>query len=98
MNEPGDEQVPGVHVAKLARRSLQHGMLKQLAQKPRYGMTLGMGDILRSRKILLVVSGRHKRAVFKRLMQGPVTSSFPASFVWLHADVTVICDRDAAAQ
>jgi galactosamine-6-phosphate isomerase len=98
MNEPGDQLIPGVHVAKLAPRSLQHGMLKSLVKKPRYGLTLGMGDILRSRKILLVVSGGSKRAVLKRLLDGPVAPNFPASLLWLHSDVTLICDRDAAAR
>ena len=73
-----------------------HGMLKDLPNKPRYGLTLGLGDILRSRRILLVVSGQPKRAVLKRLLQPRVSGRFPASFLWLHSDVTILCDRDAA--
>jgi galactosamine-6-phosphate isomerase len=96
MNEPADQFVPHVHVARLARRSLSHGMLKHLAKKPRYGLTLGMADILHSRRILLVVSGRAKRSVLKRLFEPHVSPRFPASFLWLHPDVTVICDREAA--
>jgi galactosamine-6-phosphate isomerase len=98
MNEPADEFVPHVHVAKLARRSLGHGMLKDLKVKPRYGLTLGLGDILRSRKILLVVSGRPKLDVLKRLLQPQLSGRFPASFLWLHSDVTVFCDSDAASR
>jgi 6-phosphogluconolactonase/glucosamine-6-phosphate isomerase/deaminase len=70
-------------------------MLKSLKEKPRYGLTLGLGDILRSRKILLVVSGKAKQAALKRLLEGPVSGRFPASFLWLHSDTTVICDREA---
>ena len=98
MNEPANEFVPRVHVAKLARRSLGHGMLKHLKAKPRYGLTLGLGDILCSRKILLVVSGRTKRDVLKRLLQPQLSGRFPASFLWLHSDVTILCDRDAASR
>ena len=50
MNEPGDSLVLDVHRAKLTQRSRQHSMLKELKRKPNYGYTLGMGDILRSRK------------------------------------------------
>ena len=96
MNEPADEFVPHAHVSKLSRSSLNHGMLKDLPNKPRYGLTLGLGDILRSRRILLVVSGQPKRAVLKRLLQPRVSGRFPASFLWLHSDVTILCDRDAA--
>jgi putative deaminase/isomerase len=98
MNEPADHMVPGVHVSELARRSLHHGMLKDLAEKLRYGLTLGMGDILRSRKILLVVSGQSKRAILKQVLQPRVSTRLPASFLWLHSDVTILCDRDAAAE
>jgi galactosamine-6-phosphate isomerase len=95
MIEPADEFVPHTHVARLARSSLNHGMLQGLKQKPRFGFTLGVADILQSRKILLVVSGEPKRMVLKRLLKGEISTRFPASFLWLHSDVTVLCDRAA---
>jgi len=98
MNEPADEFVPHAHVSALARTSLNHGMLKDLKHKPRFGLTLGLGDILCSRKILLAVSGRPKRRVLSQLLEGKVSTRFPASFLWLHSDVTIICDREAAAR
>jgi len=96
MNEPGPVAVPYPHVARLATSSQHHALLKDLHPKPRYGMTLGMADILRSRKILLLVSGAAKRLPLERLLQDLVTPQFPASFLWLHADATVLCDRAAA--
>jgi galactosamine-6-phosphate isomerase len=96
MNEPANHFVPHAHVAKLARSSIEHPLLKDLARKPRYGMTLGLGEILRSRKILLLASGASKRAVIQRLLEPRVTTRFPASFLWLHQDATVLCDRNAA--
>ena len=95
MNEPADALIPGPHVARLAGSSRNHAMLKGLARKPSYGLTLGIGDILNSRSILLLVSGRKKRAVLSRLFQPAVSAHFPASFLWLHPDVTVLCDREA---
>ena len=80
LNEPAATQPPGVRVAKLAARSRQSGMLKNAERKPRYGLTLGVGDILRSRKILLLVSGEAKRAVLQRLLQPLVTRGFPRLF------------------
>jgi len=96
MNEPADALIPGPHVAELTRSSQRHPLLQGILKKPRYGLTLGMGDILRSRKILLLVNGRHKRAALKRLMEPRVSTRFPASFLWLHPDATVVCDRQAA--
>jgi len=98
MNEPGAAMTPHVHLAELARSSRHHAMLKTLAKKPRYGLTLGMEDILRSRRILLLVNGKRKRPALSRLMKPLITTRFPASFLWLHSDATVLCDREAAAE
>lgn len=97
MNEPAAAVTPHAHVAELAPSSRHHAMLKTLPKKPRYGLTLGMGDILRSRRILLLVNGKRKRPALRRLMKPIITTRFPASFLWLHPDATVLCDREAAA-
>jgi 6-phosphogluconolactonase/glucosamine-6-phosphate isomerase/deaminase len=55
-----------------------------------------MADILASRKILLLVSGPTKTAILKRTLQPKVATRLPASFLHLHPDVTVLCDRAAA--
>ena len=98
MNEPGRALIPHPHVAKLTRSSQRHPMLNGLRRKPRFGLSLGIGDILRSRKILLLVSGSHKRAVFQRLMEPRITARFPASLVWLHPATRVLCEREAAGE
>ncbi|MBI1840370.1 MAG: 6-phosphogluconolactonase [Verrucomicrobia bacterium] len=94
-NEPAESLQPGVHVAKLARASMGHSMLNAARSKPRYGITLGIADILQSRRVLLLVSGPAKRVPLRRLLEGRVTPRFPASFLWLHPDVTLLCDRAA---
>jgi galactosamine-6-phosphate isomerase len=96
MNEPASACKPFAHVAKLAPISRNHPMLKGLPRKPCYGLTLGLGEILQSRKILLLVSGKQKRTPLQRLMTPEVTPRFPASFLWLHPDATLVCDREAA--
>jgi galactosamine-6-phosphate isomerase len=98
MNEPASAVIPGPHVAKLTPTSQHHPLLEGLTKKPKSGLTLGLGDILRSRKILLVVSGRKKRSALRRLMQPRVSTQFPASLLWLHRDATVLCDRQAAGK
>jgi galactosamine-6-phosphate isomerase len=92
MNEPGREVEPRAHVAKLAPATLRHPMLKTAPTRPLYGLTLGMGDILNSRQILLLVSGEHKKQALARLREPRVTTSFPASLLWLHDDASVLFD------
>jgi galactosamine-6-phosphate isomerase len=96
INEPAEALAPFAHVAALAESSRNHAMLKELIAKPRYGLTLGMADILRSRRMILLVNGKRKSPALRRLMKREVTTRFPASFVWLHPDATVLCDREAA--
>lgn len=97
MNEPDDELIPCAHVSKLTAQSQKHSMLAILKRKPNHGLTLGMADILSSRKILLLVSGPTKTAILKRTLQPRVTTNLPASFLHLHHDVTVFCDRAGAS-
>jgi galactosamine-6-phosphate isomerase len=47
-NEPAEALQPGPHVAQLAAESMQHPMLLRSPARPRYGLTLGIGDICRS--------------------------------------------------
>jgi len=95
MNEPGTTLNPRVHVAGLAPSSSRHSMLKALSRKPRFGLTLGLLDILGSRKIILLVSGQTKRPILQKLLQPRVTTRLPASFLWLHPNSTVLCDQAA---
>ena len=98
MNEPAPHLQPEAHVAHLAEATLRHPMLSHVGNPPSYGLTLGMAEILGSREILLLVSGKAKVEPLKRLLTREITTNFPASFLWLHPRVTLICDRDAAGE
>lgn len=94
-NEPARALRPFAHVARLSAASLKHGMLSAARERPTYGLTLGMANLLASREILLVVSGAHKRDALQRLLAGDLTPRFPATFLWLHPQVTLLCDAAA---
>lgn len=83
-NEPNVHLIPGIHLAQLSTASLAHKMISEAKRKLQHGLTLGMSDILQSRKIMLIVNGKHKSGVLEQLMQEKITTSFPASFLWLH--------------
>lgn len=96
MNEPAPALEPFAHVAELSEETLRHPMLAKASTRPEYGLTLGMAEILAAREILLLVSGAGKRAALQRLMQCEVTTAFPASFLWLHPNWTLLCDAAAS--
>lgn len=94
-NEPADEIDPAVHVAELSETSLAHSMVQHVEGGLSFGLTIGLTEILRSRRVLLLVSGRHKREAIARLLTRQVSTHFPASFLWLHPDATCLCDAEA---
>jgi galactosamine-6-phosphate isomerase len=95
LNEPGDFLTPHCHKASLSPSSLNHPMVRETGVAPKYGLTLGMADILNSRKIILLISGKNKTSITQAFMQKKVDTRLPASFLWLHPDVLCLCDRDA---
>jgi galactosamine-6-phosphate isomerase len=92
LNEPGSSVQPHCHVAKLSAETLGHAMMSGRDAKPAFGLTLGMGDILASRKILLLVTGKGKERAIERFLEATITTELPASFLWLHQDVDVLLD------
>lgn len=94
-NEPADNLQPRAHMSPLSSTSLQHTMIKGTGEPIEYGMTLGMTDILQSKKIILLVNGTHKNAIMQKLTEQQISTQLPASFLWLHANVQCFyCDND----
>ena len=92
LNEPAPNLQPHCHVAKLSAETLGHAMMSDLKAKPAFGLTLGIGDILASRKIVLLVTGKGKERAIARFLEATITTDLPASFLWLHHDVEVFLD------
>jgi len=96
LNEPAAALTAAPHVAFLSPESKRHTMLQQARNRPRFGLTIGLAGVLQSHRILLLVSGAKKARQLKRLLQGPLTTFCPASFLQLHPNLTVVSDAAAA--
>jgi len=98
LNEPGRWLEPGFHMAELAPTTLNHTMVTAAGKAPTYGLTLGIGDILQSKLILLLISGSSKREITRSLLsRRGVAPDLPASFLLLHPNTICLIDRQAAA-
>ncbi len=64
---------------------------------PRYAMTMGIGSIMRSKKIILIATGSSKAEAVKEMINGPVTPGCPASILQQHADTVILLDEAAAS-
>lgn len=91
-NEPAAYLRAHAHVAQLTEQTRLHTMIRENEVKPSFGYTLGMADLLQSRKVLMLVSGTHKANQLQKLLSGEIETSFPASFLWLHPDTDLYSD------
>ncbi|MEO0571931.1 MAG: 6-phosphogluconolactonase [Bacteroidota bacterium] len=87
LNEPADILKPHCHVAQLAPESRKHGMLKEATSIPTKGLTLGINDILSSKRILIIISGRGKGKTKRALFTRKIDPKLPASYLWQHDNV-----------
>lgn len=95
LNEPSDFLIPFCHIAELSPTTLNHSMVLNMEKKPTYGFTMGISDILRSKRILLLISGESKKPVTLRFLEKKITTHIPASLLWLHPFTTCIIERNA---
>ncbi len=98
-NEPGESFEPEVHCVGLAQQTIEANQrfFDSIDQVPKKAYTMGIGNILKARKILMLVSGEDKADALCQMVTGPVTPRLPASVLQLHGDVTVVADREALA-
>jgi glucosamine-6-phosphate deaminase len=66
------------------------------ANVPPEALSMGMATILHSRAIVLLATGRAKATCVERVVNGPLTTELPASFLQLHDDVDIMLDGPAA--
>lgn len=100
-NMPGDKSRVFAYVEQLSEKTVQDNsrFFGPDEEVPDRAITLGMNIILNSKKIILIADGEGKsEAVGRFLNNREITSKLPASFLWIHPDVTVILDEKAAAQ
>lgn len=99
-NEPGEVFEKDTHCVKLSERTIQANQrfFASEADVPRYAYTMGIGTIMRAKRILVVVSGADKAEAVKRSFFGPITPQVQGSILQLHSDVTVVADEAALSQ
>ena len=80
-----------VHPVELTESTIQANsrLFDRVEDVPTRAITMGIGTILKARRILLI-AGADKREIVEKALTGPITPWVPASVLQLHRDVTVI--------
>jgi glucosamine-6-phosphate deaminase len=97
-NEPEEELNVGTSIVNLTPRTIKDNsrFFKSIDDVPTKAITMGIGTIMKAKKIILLASGKNKSEAIKKLVEGKkITTKLPASVLLLHPDVTVIVDEEA---
>ena len=65
---------------------------------PRYAVTMGVGDIMRAKRLLLIINGKKEDAAAQLLLGDRITPRCPVTLMQIHPDATVIIDRALAGK
>lgn len=100
-NEPAPELEARTHRVTLkpeTRRSNAALFGGDPSNVPAEALSMGMGTILQARKAILIATGKSKARCVERLVNGPITTLLPASFLQLHPNAEIFLDEEAAGE
>lgn len=94
-NEPTDNFPVTVHTVQLTESTINANsrLFERREDVPTQAITMGIGTIMKAKKILLI-AGPDKAEIVEKACFGKVTPEVPASVLQLHPDVTVILSAE----
>ncbi|MGL5149201.1 MAG: glucosamine-6-phosphate deaminase [Clostridium sp.] len=97
-NEPDNCLVAGTHLTGLTESTIQANAryFESADEVPKTAITMGLGQIMKAKKILLLASGEGKAEAIQGVVSGQITTANPATMLQMHRDVTLIVDEAAA--
>lgn len=65
---------------------------------PRKAITMGVGTILKTKRVIMMAWGEGKAGIIQKAVEGPITDQIPSSFLQKHNNVLVVLDDAASSQ
>lgn len=99
-NEPGSTKDSLTRLTTLDKFTRQDAASDFFAEEnvPRRAITMGVGTILKSKRVVLLAWGEGKAEIIQTAIEGEVTSQVPASFLQEHENSEFILDEAAASE
>lgn len=97
-NEPSDFLYMNTHLTNLTQNTIDVNsrFFDSKDEVPTQAVTMGLGGIMKAKRILLLANGSNKAQIIGKLVEGKISTNVPASILQVHRDVTVIVDESAA--
>ena len=98
-NEPSDAFDKITHEVKLTDSTIQANarFFESIDDVPKTAISMGIGTIMKAKKIVLIANGPKKADIIYETCFGPITPHVPASALQMHPDATIIVDEEAYA-
>jgi len=98
-NEPAEQLNLNTHIAELTEETIKANARFFASEKdvPTRAVTMGVGPIMKARKVILIASGENKAWAVKSLVDDLISTTIPATLLKVHPDVTVLLDKAAAS-
>ena len=99
-NEPASVFEKATHCVDLTESTIEANkrFFASADEVPKQAYTMGIGTIMKAKKVLVVVSGEDKAEIVAKAFTGEVTPKVPASILQMHQDVTVVADKAALSK
>ena len=96
-NEPDEVFFPATHCVKLAESTIDANQrfFEKREDVPTHAYTMGIGSIMKAKRVLLVCNGKGKAQAVKDCFFGPIKPQSPGSILQLHPDFTRVADEAA---
>ena len=96
-NEPGSYEKSRTRLVQLSlnSRKVQSKFFSQEKEVPTMAITMGIGTILKAKKIVRMAWGENKAEAIQRVVEGEDTEMIPASLLQSHPDIEVVIDEIA---
>ena len=98
-NEASDHFIAVAHTEKLTESTINANarFFEKKEDVPTMAITMGMGDILAAKKVVLAATGLAKVPAIKGLiMDDVITTQNPSTMLKMHDDAVVVIDRELA--
>lgn len=98
-NEPAADFTYGTHVVTLTENTIEANarFFASADDVPRQAISMGIGNIMNARCVVLVATGKSKAEAVYRTICGPITPEVPASILQLHPCCVILTDTEAAS-
>lgn len=97
-NEPGTKHDQETHVIELDQQTREDNarFFNSIDEVPTHAITMGIKNILDTKKIILIATGKKKAEAIKGMVNGAITEDLPASALQNHDNVILFLDKEAS--